>query len=108
MTLNDVFNYHKDKNENGYEAQKVNDNVLYTTFRHVGSRRQQAYYDFLSRTVSFLVAGSTQDRTLTFAEMDPEVLEIHREKLIALGGNPRPLPGKAGGMGKPAHMPLKP
>jgi hypothetical protein len=52
---------------------------------------QKAYFDFLSETVSLLVNTSNNDRTLTFAEMDPKVLQLHRDILIELGGRPQPL-----------------
>jgi len=94
MSLRDVFNYDEKKNPDGYRAEKVNDNVLFTSFSRSGSRQQYTYYDFLSRTVAVLVSGSNHDRTLTFDEMDREVLELHRDALIELGGNPRPLPEK--------------
>lgn len=91
-----VREYFNDKAENREEdkrhlAVKVNDNVLFTEFRADGFY-QRSYFDFLSRTVSMLVYSSNTDRTLTFDEMDPEVLQIHHQMLVELGGNPRPLP----------------
>lgn len=93
MNAREYFNDNAEKREEDprHLAEKVNDNVLFTEFRH-GNFYQQTYFDFLSRTVSMLVYSSNTDRTLTFDEMDSEVLQIHHQMLRELGGNPRPLP----------------
>ncbi|HYD17894.1 MAG TPA: hypothetical protein VEF76_05405 [Patescibacteria group bacterium] len=93
MPLSDVYNASVDaKNDLRHFAERVNDNVLFTQFSHHGNYVQRAYFDFLTGTVSLLVAGSNHDRTLTFAEMDLKVLQQHRDILIELGGKPQPLP----------------
>lgn len=93
MKVKDLFNDNADRRAEDprHFAAKVNDNVLFTEFRADGFY-QRTYFDFLSRTVSMLVYSSNTDRTLTFDEMDPEVLQIHHQMLTELGGNPRPLP----------------
>lgn len=93
MKVSELFNDNAERRteDRRHYAAKVNDNVLKTEFRDE-MFYQRCYFDFLSRTVSMLVYSSNNDRTLTFDEVDPEVLQIHRQMLIDLGGNPRPLP----------------
>lgn len=92
MPIRDLYNGNaKAKDDNRHFAEKVNDNVLFTQFSHHGSFVQKAYFDFLTETVSLLVNSSNHDRTLTFAEMDPKVLQTHRDILVELGGRPLPL-----------------
>lgn len=94
MNVREYFNDSADGGKDArHRAVKVNDNVLFTEFR-TADFYQRAYFDFLSRTVAVLVYGSNHDRTLTFDEMDPEVLEIHHAMLKELGGRPRPLPAR--------------
>lgn len=95
MNVREYFNGNAEQRSEDprHYAEKVNDNVLFTEFRREGFY-QQTYFDFLSRTVSMLVYSSNTDRTMTFDEVDPEVLQIHHQMLIELGGNPRPLPEK--------------
>lgn len=57
---------------------RVNNNVTYS------------YYDFVQRAVFLSVQGGYQ--ITPFAQLDREVLEHARNKLIDLGGNPPPLP----------------
>lgn len=92
MPIRDLYNANAAaENDSLHVAEKVNDNVLFTEFSHNGKFVQKAYFDFLSETVSLLVNTSNNDRTLTFAEMDPKVLQLHRDILIELGGRPQPL-----------------
>ena len=91
MSAKDAFNHDAHANQNGHRAEKVNDNVLYTTFQHNGWVRQYCYFDFLTRTLTILVQNSKQDRTLLFSECEQGMLELHRQKLIELGGDPLPL-----------------
>lgn len=92
MPIRDLYNANaKAENDNRHFAEKVNDNVLFTEFRHNGNFVQKAYFDFMTETVSLLVNSSNNDRTLTFAEMDPKVLQLHRDILVELGGRPQPL-----------------
>jgi hypothetical protein len=92
MPIRDLYNNNaKAENDSRHFAEKLNDNVLFTQFSHNGSFVQKAYFDFLTETVSLLVNTSNNDRTLTFAEMDPKVLQLHRDILIELGGRPQPL-----------------
>ncbi len=92
MPIRDLYNDNaKANDDNRHFMEKVNDNVLFTQVSHHGSYVQKAYFDFLTETVSLLVNSSNHDRTLTFAEMDPKVLQLHRDILIDLGGNPQPL-----------------
>ncbi|MBL8712315.1 MAG: hypothetical protein JNM12_05400 [Alphaproteobacteria bacterium] len=92
MPIRDLYNANaKAKDDNRHFAEKVNDNVLFTQFSHNGGFVQRAYFDFLTETVSLLVNSSNNDRTLTFAEMDPKVLQLHRDILVELGGRPQPL-----------------
>jgi len=92
MPIRDLYNANaKAENDTRHFAEKVNDNVLFTQFNHNGNFVQKAYFDFLTETVSLLVNTSNNDRTLTFAEMDLRVLQLHRDILIELGGHPQPL-----------------
>ena len=93
MSVSDLFNYDAKKTPQGHQAEMVNDNVLMTMFSHDGRYVQKTYFDFLTGTVAIYINGSNHDRTLTFAEMDPAVLRLHRDVLVELGGRPQPLPG---------------
>lgn len=99
MSLRGLYNDNSGKRDQRHYAEKVNDNVLYTSLTRGTSTVQYSYYDFLQRTVTFLVSGSQSDRVMTFAELDPEVLKLHRDILVELGGHPQPLPLE--GPGKP-------
>lgn len=87
-----AFNDNADAHDNAHEAIMVNDNILRV---HVDSNKMHThdyYFDFMMRTVTMMVQSHNTDRIFHFSEMDREVLELNRQKLIDLGGKPLPLP----------------
>lgn len=92
MSLRGLYNDNAQKPDDRHYVEKVNDNVLFIQLKRGSASVQYAYYDFLQRTVTFLVNNSQSDRVMTFAEMDADVLKLHRDILVELGGHPQPLP----------------
>jgi len=107
-SLRGLYNDNANKRDGRHYVEKINDNVLMTEYQYKGPMLQRVFFDYMTRTVAILVQGSNHDRTMTFDEMDPDVLKLHREILIELGGHPQPLPdtlGKARLSPRPATTP---
>lgn len=49
-------------------------------------------YDFIMRMVSVRVKGKEHTHLMHFREIEPDTLAYMRDRLIALGGTPPPLP----------------
>jgi hypothetical protein len=88
MALKDVFSVEAERRKDIFS--KTNP----TTLLHIQfvdlNHRAESYYDFLTRQKFSLVAGELQ--ATPFSQLDPEVLECLRDKLIEHGGNPPELP----------------
>lgn len=52
------------------------------------------YYDFVNRTVIVRVEQKDHINVIAFKDADAQTLQFMHKKLIALGGNPPPLPEK--------------
>ncbi len=96
MSLRGLYNDNASKPDARPYVEKVSDNVLFTEYSRNNTYVQRTYFDYMTRTVAILVNGSNHDRTLTFDEMDPDVLKLHRDILVELGGHPQPLPDTLG------------
>lgn len=95
--FNDSANSHAD----AHQANMVNDNILHVRMYSQQAHNHDYYFDFMMRTVVVMVQSHNSDRIILFSEMDREVLELNRKKLIDLGGKPLPLlenPRKLGAM----------
>lgn len=96
-----AFNDNADAHPAAHEAIMINDNILRVHVDSDQTHTHDYYFDFMMRTVAVMIQSHNTDRIMLFSEMDREVLELHRQKLIDLGGKPMPLPGspqKLGGL----------
>lgn len=92
LSLQNTFN-------DTYRAIKENDYVL--TVRY-GTQAGTVYlsYDFMGRFLLSRNGTSEGGINLTpFSQIDREVLEVHRQQLVSLGGRPPELPPRADDFG---------
>jgi hypothetical protein len=96
MSLSDRFN-------NGYNAQKENDNVLSIKYTVQGGNTY-LIFDFMARVMIARTGSSDGGVNVTpFSALDRGALIEMRDKLIALKGNPPELPPEAAGAQAPAR-----
>lgn len=88
----EAFNGKLGSHSRAHKASLVNDNFLEVRVDTPGLPTHHYHFDFLMRTVTMMVSGHNTDKIWAFHEFDREVLELNRQKLVDLGGKPRPLP----------------
>lgn len=85
--------FDKASNNNQYNVERTAPAVLRIT-HSAGYNSIYQNYDFALRLLTSAMSGSNGVSVATqpFSQLDAEVLEVLREKLIALGGKPPALP----------------
>lgn len=98
MSLTEIFNQ-------DYRTSKCNDFVL--TVDYSAYSTVILIYDFAARLLISRTGGAGGQMVTPFSQLDREVLEAHRDKLIELGGKPPELPSRTtADMGKVAKLEL--